>query len=78
MIPEITETRRCILPYTFHRLPYNRVQIVHPMGMKLVYTRSHVESILLEAYPERHLSSHERMMWEQALRTLDEQHSTGL
>lgn len=72
----IPETKPCILPYTYHRLPQNRIMIIHPAGAKIIRTKTQVEQVLSgEAYPERDLTSHERIMWEQALKVIEEEHA---
>lgn len=73
MTEETVETKPCILPYTYHKLPEDRVMIIGPNGLRLIYNRSHVERILQgDEYPLRDLSSHERIMWETALTVLNE------
>lgn len=68
----IPETQPCILPYTFHHLPNDRVLIIHPSGARLCKTKSQIETILREGYPERPLTSHETIMLEDALKALEQ------
>ncbi len=73
MLEEI-ETKPCILPYTFYRLPKNRVLIIHPTGLKMVRSKPQVEMELSgEIHPMRDNTSHEYKMWEEALRVINEE-----
>jgi len=68
----INETQPCILPYTYHKLSGNRVLIINPEGVRVKYSKWYVLRVLSgEEYPERDLSSHERMMWERALKEIE-------
>jgi hypothetical protein len=67
----LPDTLKNVLPYDFHKLPGDRIMIVHPAGVKYTACKAEVQHKLETGIPLRDLSSHERMMWETALKVLE-------
>lgn len=72
-------TKRHILPYKYDVLPGRRVRIVHPAGAVLIYSEAQVKNKLEgKDISIRDLSTHERIMLEEAWKVLKENPTMGL